>query len=96
MWNAKSLNIRVHGIPKLEDPLKLVNNLIQETLRLIDIKQEKAWVFLDSTLVIPFKNVKECIIALWAKQKIFNLLNKIYLDEDLKWIQVDELKKAKE
>lgn len=56
---------------------------------------EKAWVVLDSTMVICFKNAEEQMIVLWAKWKLFNLSNKIILDEDLTQLQVDELKKAR-
>lgn len=57
---------------------------------------EKPWVGFDSTLVIHFKNDQEHMIVLWSKKKLFNLSNKIYLDEDLTWLQVDEFKKARE
>lgn len=56
---------------------------------------EKTWIVSDDTLVIRFQTTSDRLQALQAKKKLFSLSHKIYLDEDLTRLQIDELHKAR-
>eukprot|EP01018_Ginkgo_biloba_P030734 Gb_10973 [translate_table: standard] len=92
---ANDLNLRVRGLPKSGAPMEIATKFIQETLYLSHIIPERAWFFTDSTLLIRLKSLEDKLTVLRAKRKLYTLENKIYLDKDLRRLQVEELKKAR-
>ena len=56
---------------------------LRDTLNLPDLTLDRAWVGLDFTLFIRFRNAADMLCALRAKCKLFSLLDMIFLDEDL-------------
>lgn len=54
---------------------------------------EKAWTTPDDTLIFQFQSLEKRLQALKAKKKVLSFLEKIYLNEDLTRLQMDELHK---
>jgi len=63
--------------------MEVGTRLLRDTLGLPDLTLDRAWVGLDTTLFLRFHNAADRLCALRAKRKLFSLLDKIFLEEDL-------------
>lgn len=96
---AWELNLNIGGLPlplPSLDPIQVGTIFLQHNLNLLDIALERDWFGVDSILFIQFKSTKDWLQALQAKRGLFSLPNRIFLDEDLTWSQVAELKHSME
>ena len=83
---ARELNLKVRGLPTptpSSDIPELGHRFLRGTLDIPDITLERAWLGHDSTLFLQFRNSTDRLWALLAKWKLFSLLDKVFLDEDL-------------
>lgn len=61
------------------------------TLKLADIPVDKVWTTKDSSLFFHLHLAEHKMITLRAKKTLASLVDRIYIDEDLTWIQSQEL-----
>lgn len=86
---ARELNLKVRGLPSTSplsgSPMEVGARFFWDTLSLPDIALDMTWL-----------GTSDWFHALKAKQKLFSLSNKNFLDEDLSRAQVVALKQSKE
>ena len=63
--------------------MEIGGRFLRDSLGLSDIALDGAWVGQDSTLFIRFRNAMDRLCALRDKRKLFSLLDRKFLDEDL-------------
>ena len=78
------MNLWVHGLPTIADPLAVGYSFLMDGLGISNITLDRCLLGPNETLIFWFLSLSKRLQTLRDKRELFHLLTKIYLDEDLK------------